>query len=86
MVAYIGDEEDNGMEFNLFRRKKLNWAKIALGRGIYTNGNTLFKVVAYNTGYRWQYVVDNIEDNKWIKYNNMLAKGEEIEPDECVQD
>jgi hypothetical protein len=85
VTAFIGDEENNGMDFTVFRRKKLNRAKVALGKWIYTNQNTVFTITAYSWPYKRSYTVDDIESVKWIHLNNLIAMGQDLEPDECIK-
>lgn len=87
ITAFVGEEEPNGMEFMLFKRKKLNRAKVVLGRGIYTNENTQFTVTMYRNGNKFSYVVDDIENIERIDTNNKIAQDASIAPSEClVQD
>ena len=84
IVAFVWEEEPNGMEFMMFKRKKLNRAKVLLWSGIYTNENTQLTVTMYRNGNKMSYVVDDIENISRIDQWNKLAQWTPIEPSECL--
>ena len=86
--AFIWEQEENGTELNQFTRKKANWLKVILGRGIYTNNNTNIVIDQYVWWYKAQYAVSNVESIEWIRNNNAIISWTEssIEPNVCVTD
>lgn len=86
--AFVWEQENNWMDISAYARKKLNWAKVILWRGIYTDDNFIVEVDQYSQWYKRKYSVSNIESIERVRENNDLISGttDEIVPNICVTD
>lgn len=91
--AYIGAQENDKLqdsEWNAYRlnkKKSLNWLKLLLWAGIYTDWSTIVKVDTYRNWYKFEKIFDTVEWVEWIDNWNDYFKWEEVIPSDCfIQD
>lgn len=83
---FVWENEESQTSFTTLWRKQLEFIKILLGKGIYTNWNTKIVIDSYRNGFKQQYMVDKFEHITWIDLNNKLRQWENPEMPECILD
>lgn len=89
--AFIADNDNQQTDgrsnpSDLFRRKKLNWAKVLLGKWQYTDDNTFFLVETYRNGYKLEKQYVWIEGNEWIDNWNKYFSWDVVPATSCMLD
>lgn len=80
---YIWENEDMQTEFSTLWYKQLDWIKILLWKGIYTDWSTKIVIDSNVHWFKHQYQADTFEHIPWIGYHNQLRAWEVPEIREC---
>lgn len=82
----IWETESTNNEFTQFVNKQLTFAKVMLGKWVYTDGSTRFIVDSSYSWIKTQYNTSLVEHIEWIKWNNAVAQWDNYEIEQCVLD